>query len=71
MAALGGCWWPLEVGPPILKTISLCLPSGWALAALHKVISFGAGFDAVLLPLAVLVGFGIAANLFAARYFRA
>jgi hypothetical protein len=49
----------------------LCLPSGWALAALHQVISFGAGFDAVLLPLAVLVGFGVAANWLAARFFRA
>ncbi len=71
MAALGGCWWPPEVGPPILKTITLCLPSGWALAALHQVISFGAGFDAVLLPLAVLVGFGIVFNYLAARFFRA
>ncbi len=70
MAALGGCWWPLEIGPPVMKTISLCLPTGWALQALHQLISFGSGFDAVLLPLAVLVAFGAAANLLAARFFR-
>jgi ABC-type multidrug transport system permease subunit len=70
MAALGGCWWPLEIGPPAMKTISLCLPTGWALQALHQLISFGSGFDAVLLPLAVLVGFGVVANLLAARYFQ-
>jgi hypothetical protein len=40
------------------------------LQALHQLISFGSGFDAVLLPLAVLVGFGAVANLLAARYFR-
>jgi ABC-type multidrug transport system permease subunit len=70
MAALGGCWWPLEIGPPALKTIALCLPTGWAMQALHQLISFGSGFSAVLLPLAVLVGFGAVANLLAARYFR-
>ncbi len=70
MAALGGCWWPLEIGPPALKTISLCLPTGWALQALHQVISFGNGFSAVLKPVAVLLGFGAVANLLAARFFR-
>jgi ABC-type multidrug transport system permease subunit len=71
LAALGGCWWPLEIGPPVLKTIALCTPTGWALAALHQLISFGSGFGAVLPPLAVLLGFGVAANALAARFFRA
>jgi ABC-type multidrug transport system permease subunit len=70
MAALGGCWWPLEIGPPLMKTIALCTPNGWAMQALHQLISFGSGFDAVLLPLAVLLAFGAAANLLAARFFR-
>ena len=70
MAALGGCWWPLEIGPPVMKTIALCLPTGWALQALHQLISFGSGFDAVWMPLAVLAGFGAVANLLAARCFR-
>ena len=70
MAALGGCWWPLEVGPPVMKTIALCTPNGWAMQALHQLISFGSGLDAVLLPLAVLVMFGAAANVLAVRFFR-
>jgi len=70
MAALGGCWWPLEIGPPALKTISLCLPTGWALVALHQLISFGSGFGAALKPIAVLAAFGCAANVLAARFFR-
>ena len=70
MAALGGCWWPLEIGPPVMKTIALCLPTGWALQALHQLISFGSGFDAVLKPIGVLLAFGAAANLLAARFFR-
>ena len=70
MAAIGGCWWPLEIGPPLMKTLSLCLPTGWALQALHQLISFGADLNAVAVPLAVLVGFGLAANALAARFFK-
>ena len=70
MAALGGCWWPLEMGPPALKTVALCTPTGWALQALHQLISFGSGLAAVVKPLAVLLAFGAAANMLAARFFR-
>ncbi len=70
MGALGGCWWPLEIAPPIFKTIALCLPTGWALAGLHQLISFGAGIQAALLPMAVLLGFGAVANVLAIRFFR-
>jgi len=70
MAAIGGCWWPLEVGPPVMKTLALCTPNGWALEALHHLISFGHGFETVWPPLAVLAGFGAAANLLAMRFFR-
>src|SRR5262249_30493906 len=70
MAALGGCWWPLEIAPPAQKVLALCLPTGWALQALHQVISFGSDFGAVLKPLGVLVLFGGGATLLAAKYFR-
>jgi len=70
MGALGGCWWPLELAPPGLQKVALCLPTGWALKALNQLISFGSGFDAIILPLAVLLGFGLAANLLAARFFK-
>jgi ABC-2 type transport system permease protein len=70
LACLGGCWWPLEIGPRALKIAALCLPTGQALDALHHLISFGSGFDAVLKPIAILLGFGAAANLLAIRFFR-
>ncbi len=69
-AALGGCWWPLEVAPPALKVLALCLPTGWAMQALHQLISFGSGLGAVVTPLVVLLAFGAAANRLAARFFR-
>jgi ABC-type multidrug transport system permease subunit len=70
MAALGGCWWPLEIAPDALKTIAHCLPTGWALDALHRLISFGAGWGAVVKPLLVLAAFGAVATTLAARWFR-
>jgi ABC-2 type transport system permease protein len=71
MGALGGCWWPLEVAPQTFKTVALCLPTGWALAGLHQLISFGSGIEAALVPMAVLFAFGIVANVLAIRFFRA
>jgi ABC-type multidrug transport system permease subunit len=70
MGALGGCWCPLEIAPPTLQTVALCLPTGWALKALHQLISFGSGLGAVVTPMLVLAAFGSAANVLAARFFR-
>jgi ABC-type Na+ efflux pump permease subunit len=47
LAALGGCWWPIEVAPKWAQSIQLFLPTGWAMDALHKLISFGAGAGSV------------------------
>jgi ABC-type multidrug transport system permease subunit len=70
MGALGGCWWPMEIAPPVFKTIALCLPTGWALFALNQLISFGAGLQAALWPMAVLLGFGAVASVLSIRFFR-
>jgi ABC-type multidrug transport system permease subunit len=70
MAAIGGCWWPLEVAPQALKTAAYFVPTGWALDALHRLISFGGGLGDVVKPLVVLIGFCVAANLAAVRFFR-
>jgi ABC-2 type transport system permease protein len=41
MAALGGCWWPIEVTPRWTQKLALVFPTGWAMDALHKLMSFG------------------------------
>lgn len=43
LAALGGCWWPIEITPGWAQTLQLFLPTGWVMDALHKLISFGTG----------------------------
>ncbi len=48
LAALGGCWWPIEVAPAWMQKLQLFLPTGWAMDALHKLISFGLGPETVV-----------------------
>jgi ABC-type Na+ efflux pump permease subunit len=69
LAALGGCWWPIEITPPWMQTLQKMLPTGWAMDALHKLISFQAGALSALphvaaLLLAALVVAGLAARRF-------
>ena len=43
LAALGGCWWPIEVTPAWMQNVQNFTPTGWTMDALHKLISFEAG----------------------------
>jgi ABC-2 type transport system permease protein len=70
LAALGGCWWPIEVTPAWMQKISLALPTGWAMDALHKLISFEAGPASVVPHLLVLPLAALAAGWAAVRFFR-
>ena len=68
--ALGGCWWPLELGPEHLRTIAHCIPTGWAMDALHQVISFGGDLSDAAKPMLALIGFGLGFNVLAIKFFR-
>jgi ABC-type Na+ efflux pump permease subunit len=70
MAAFGGCWWPLEVVSKPLQTVALLFPTGWAMEALHGLVSFGRGLGDLRLELAVLVGFGLVFTAIAWRSLR-
>jgi ABC-2 type transport system permease protein len=59
MAALGGCWWPLEITPPIYQTIVKVLPSTWAMQGLTDIIVYGKGLNEVWLNAAVLLIFAV------------
>lgn len=40
LAALGGCWWPIEVAPGWMQDVARLLPTGWIMEALHALIHF-------------------------------
>ena len=70
MAALGGCWWPIEIVSESLQKVALFLPTGVALKALHQLITFGGDLSSVWGQIGVLALFGLAANVAAVRCFR-
>jgi ABC-type multidrug transport system permease subunit len=70
LAALGGCWWPIEIAPRWMQSLAMLLPTGWAMDALHRLVSFGDPASSALPHVAALLmgSFGIGAA--AARVFR-
>jgi ABC-type Na+ efflux pump permease subunit len=69
LAALGGCWWPIEVTPAWMQNLQNFMPTGWTMDALHKLISFEAGAASAIpyvitLLLGALVVMFVAVNRF-------
>ena len=70
LAALGGCWWPIEVTPEWMQMIQKTIPTGWTMDALHKLISFQAGAASVVPNVLMLVASALVFGVLAARRFR-
>ena len=70
LASLGGCWWPIEITPEWMQTLAACLPTGWTMDALHKLVNFGYGPAAALPHLAALLAGTLVCGAAAARTFR-
>jgi ABC-2 type transport system permease protein len=70
MAALGGCWIPLELFPPGLKAVGFIFPTGWAMDAFNKLIFFGYDLKSVALNIAVLALYMAAVFALSVRIFK-
>jgi ABC-2 type transport system permease protein len=70
LAALGGCWWPIEITPPWAQKLALVFPTGWAMDALHKLMSFGDSPAAVVPHIAAFLAVALAGAYVLARTFR-
>ena len=70
LAALGGCWWPIEVTPTWMQSLQNCLPTGWTMDALHNLISFQAGTASALPQFAILITAAIFVGWLAIRRFQ-
>ncbi len=70
LAALGGCWWPIEVTPEWTQQLAMAVPTGWAMDALHKLMSFGKPAMDVAPHMAALAGAGLLCGWAAAKRFR-
>jgi ABC-type Na+ efflux pump permease subunit len=70
MAALGGCWWPIEITPQWTQRIASVFPTGWAMDALHRLMSFGDSPAAVIPHIVAFVALSLIAAWVLARKFR-
>jgi ABC-2 type transport system permease protein len=57
MAMLGGCYWPIDIVSPAMRTIGMVTPNYWAMQGLVAVIVREQGLAAAIVPAAVLLGF--------------
>jgi len=70
LAALGGCWWPIEVTPEWMQFVQKLVPTGWTMDALHKLISFEAGALSALPHVAMLLAAALVVTALAVHRFR-
>ena len=57
MALLGGCWYPMELFPEVVRNVVKVLPTTWAMQGMLDMVLRGQGVAGVLPEAAVLLGF--------------
>ena len=70
LAALGGCWWPIDVSPEWMQTLAGLLPTGWVVGGLHELGSFGRPAIEVLPETLSVAAATLLVLVLAARTFR-
>jgi ABC-2 type transport system permease protein len=59
MALLGGCWYPIELFPPLMRMAAKALPTYWAMTGFLNIAVRGQELSGVLFESAVLLGFAL------------
>ena len=70
LSVLGGAMVPSFIMPPWVRAVSQALPTYWATKGLAAMTWRGLGFEAALLPAAVLAGSGVLIGFVGLRRFR-
>jgi len=70
LAALGGCWWPIEITPEWMQLLQKFTPTGWTMDALHKLISFQSGAASAIPQVAILIVSTVVLSAMAVRRFQ-
>jgi len=70
LAALGGCWWPIEITPVWMQKLALFLPTGLTMDALHRIVSFQSGATSAVPHFLVLALAAMGLGWVSARIFR-
>ncbi|MFZ0678784.1 ABC transporter permease [Candidatus Binatus sp.] len=59
MAAIGGCWWPLDFEPGWMRELAQWLPTTWTMQAFNDLMIRNQPPSAALLPVAATIGIGV------------
>jgi ABC-2 type transport system permease protein len=70
LGMLGGCMWPLEIVPPVMRMIGHVAPHAWAMDAWIALIFDREGVGGIAVELAVLAAFAVVLGLLARRRLR-
>jgi ABC-2 type transport system permease protein len=57
MALMGGCWYPLELFPQVVRNVVKILPTTWSMQGLLDIVTRGQGMAGILPEAGVLLGF--------------
>jgi ABC-2 type transport system permease protein len=70
LGMLGGCMWPLEIVPPVMRMIGHVAPQAWAMDGWIALIFEREGVGGIAVELAVLSTFAVVLGLLARRRLR-
>jgi len=70
IAMLGGAFVPVSAMPGWARAIAPALPSYWAMKGFRSIVLEGGGIGDIVVPVLVLIGFGILFTVLAAAKFR-
>jgi ABC-type multidrug transport system permease subunit len=59
MAAMGGCWWPIDLEPRWMRRVALAFPTTWAMDAFNDLMIRRRDVSRALIPTAVMAGYGL------------
>jgi ABC-type multidrug transport system permease subunit/F0F1-type ATP synthase membrane subunit b/b' len=58
MAAVGGCWWPIDLEPRWMREVAQAFPTTWAMEAFNDLMIRRRGAEAGYAPTGVLLAYG-------------
>jgi ABC-type multidrug transport system permease subunit len=59
MAAIGGCWWPLDFEPGWMRELAQWMPTTWTMQSFNDLMIRNQPLSATLWPLATTMGLGM------------
>jgi ABC-2 type transport system permease protein len=70
LAALGGCWWPIEIVPKFFQHVATFTPSYWGVHGLQSVMYFNKSYEVLTLECPILLAFAAAALMVAIPFLK-